>query len=346
MPYNPQGSGGGISKLSELAIDTDKDWLGYGITNIEGVAAGMVAGSVIQKGLAGILVNLPPGVVAHVLTSQGPGALVKWLPGGTYYNRYFPVEFFNTPAAALVTPDGSVNIEALMETLATLYNNSPTEAPELALLPAVALVTPDGSANVDAAMAITATERNLYHPMASGWDCYRYWTGAVWNLVLASTSLKVGYDSASELKCGGGHRFLINDIPNAATIDSAYIWVKAKTLQEAATVKSQIEVEDVDDAAIFTNEADYIARARVAGGGIAWDAIPQWHPGQWYKSPAITVDIQAVVNRALWLPGQHMVVFWHDELDLTTHSVDTFRDSGSFDSGVFDGIRLEINWHV
>ncbi len=80
----------GITKLSQLQIDTDKDWGGKGITNIRHIAAGAGIGHVAQhNGL--ILETLPPGLANYVLTSAGPGNRVVWMPGGMYLNRYFPV---------------------------------------------------------------------------------------------------------------------------------------------------------------------------------------------------------------------------------------------------------------
>jgi len=80
----------GITKLSQLQIDGDKDWNGKGIINIKHIAAGMTKGHIVQHN-GQILESLPPEVAANVLTSAGPGQKVVWAPGGTYLNRYFPV---------------------------------------------------------------------------------------------------------------------------------------------------------------------------------------------------------------------------------------------------------------
>ena len=82
--------GGGVSKLSQLTIDADKDWQAKGISNLKELAAGMVQGDLLVKGAGGVLVRLPPGVANLVLTSAGPGVIPAWQPGGTFYNRYFP----------------------------------------------------------------------------------------------------------------------------------------------------------------------------------------------------------------------------------------------------------------
>lgn len=80
----------GITKLSQIQIDCDKDWGGKGITNIRQIAEGMAKGHILQHN-GQILEALTPGPSNNVLTSAGPGQKVVWAPGGTYLNRYFPV---------------------------------------------------------------------------------------------------------------------------------------------------------------------------------------------------------------------------------------------------------------
>ncbi|AQU05305.1 hypothetical protein B1778_00770 [Dehalococcoides mccartyi] len=82
--------GSSITKLSQLQIDTDKNWNGKGISNVKQIAGGMTTGHIVQhNGL--ILETLPPGPESYVLTSAGPGQRIVWAPGGTYLYRYFPV---------------------------------------------------------------------------------------------------------------------------------------------------------------------------------------------------------------------------------------------------------------
>jgi hypothetical protein len=69
------GIGAGISRLSELEIDADKDWVGYGITNIVYLAAGAAKG---DMPIEDIMTNLTPGTIGKPLTSQGPGVLPTW----------------------------------------------------------------------------------------------------------------------------------------------------------------------------------------------------------------------------------------------------------------------------
>ena len=73
MSYYLQG--GGITKLSELNIDGDKDWLVFGISNLKELAAGMTVGDMVVRGGAGILARLSPGTIGYMLTSNGAGAV-------------------------------------------------------------------------------------------------------------------------------------------------------------------------------------------------------------------------------------------------------------------------------
>jgi len=69
--------GGGITKLSEIIIDADKDWQAMGISNIKEVAAAMPTGNMISHSGA-VVVALSPGPVGTHLTTQGIGADPTW----------------------------------------------------------------------------------------------------------------------------------------------------------------------------------------------------------------------------------------------------------------------------
>lgn len=345
MSYPPQGAGG-IAKLSQLIIDGDKDWAGKGVTNIKQLAAGMVGGSIIVKGLGGILENLPPGILSRVLTSNGLGALPSWQPGGTYFNRFFPAELFGIPSAALKTPEQSRLITALLQSPALYMNDAAQKTPTVAGIPTAGLVVPTGSAAITAAMgATTITSSQRYTIMASGDDCFRYYTGGAWVFSIVATTGKVGYQDATHFKQGVAFRFLLADVPNAATIDSAVVRVYAPVTRTDATVNSRVEVQDSDDAAIFSTDADYAARPRVAGGGVHFDGIPQWAAGTWYDLPDVKVDVQHVINHAGWAAGNHIVIFWTDELDESTHSANAMREITEWDSDKFKAARLTLTWH-
>ncbi len=63
--------------LSELDIDADKDWQGFGIINLKELAAGMRKGDIIAHDGAK-MVKLSPGNIGDELTSDGPGLSIAW----------------------------------------------------------------------------------------------------------------------------------------------------------------------------------------------------------------------------------------------------------------------------
>jgi len=74
----------GITRLSELDIDADKDWEGYGVFNLKELVPGMGQGDMLQRGDSGVLEKFSPGSIGFELTSNGPGHEVEWKapPGG------------------------------------------------------------------------------------------------------------------------------------------------------------------------------------------------------------------------------------------------------------------------
>ena len=67
----------GISRLSELAIDADKDWGGHAVTGLSHLAEGMARGSLLVHD-GERLVALPGGSIGHELTACDETALPAW----------------------------------------------------------------------------------------------------------------------------------------------------------------------------------------------------------------------------------------------------------------------------
>ena len=68
---------GGITRLSELEIDADKNWQSYGINNVAHLASGMTRGSLLVHN-GTVLVAVPAGTIGDELTSNGPGHMPDW----------------------------------------------------------------------------------------------------------------------------------------------------------------------------------------------------------------------------------------------------------------------------
>jgi hypothetical protein len=117
----------GITKLSQLQIDADKDWGGKGITNIRQIADGMALGHIIQHN-GSILETLVPGTANYVLTSAGAGHRVAWAPGGIYYHRFYPATLSSSVAIGLAAIAQSITKNtSLTLPYKFTYNDDPAD---------------------------------------------------------------------------------------------------------------------------------------------------------------------------------------------------------------------------
>jgi len=158
----------GITKISELEIDADKDWQGKGISNIKEIAEAMAIGHIAQFG-GTRLIKWPPGVAHMVLTSQGAGKLVIWAPGGTYLNRYFPVSLDLEDAEAIVGVGQSHNENApIASSHVQAYGDAPADYIRR-LTPAIALVDAETVlVGPDQTIAKTSTPRSALSILCDG----------------------------------------------------------------------------------------------------------------------------------------------------------------------------------
>lgn len=116
----------GVSKLSQIEIDADKDWRGKGITNLQQIAAAMSQGDVAFRG-AGVVEKLTAdgGKGYNFLRSRGPNlspvwqdieSLIQYVTGGA--NRAFAADLAiplpDLIAANLVTNGGGVTSAPLL----------------------------------------------------------------------------------------------------------------------------------------------------------------------------------------------------------------------------------------
>ena len=121
-------TGGGPANWSAITIDVDKDMGGKGLSNLKQVAAAMVGGDLIAKGLGGILVRIPAGIANTVLTSQGAGMLPTWAPGGLYLNRYYPSNLTSTIWVNVVAASQFISKNVALGTaLKYAYADDPTD---------------------------------------------------------------------------------------------------------------------------------------------------------------------------------------------------------------------------
>jgi hypothetical protein len=189
---------------------------------------------------------------------------------------------------------------------------------------------------------------------ASADDCYCYWNGSAWVFDYTYTLISSGYSSATIYKRGGGFRFDNVTVPKGRTIAAAYLRFTSGTSHSETTVNSKITGDKESDAAAFTTLADYQARRGTVVGGannnyitskqVNWNNIAAWTLDTPYNSPDISEIIQEIVNQAGWASGNHLVLFWDDHDDLSTHAANTIRNADTYDNSTSKCAILHIEY--
>lgn len=91
----------GITRISELDIDADKDMTLHGLFNLKEVVALMLRGDIAVKDTSQLVV-VPAGAADYVLTSTGQGKIPVWAPAGGGLKYYFPAIIGLTDAEAVI----------------------------------------------------------------------------------------------------------------------------------------------------------------------------------------------------------------------------------------------------
>jgi len=149
---------GGITRLSELEIDADKDWQSRGISNIKELAPAMAKGDLIARGDS-VLIRLHPGSLGYVLTSAGPLHIPSWQPAGGELKYYYPVPIELGHAVAILGVDRIINRSAPVGTdHKQTYEDAPADnirrlTPAVALADTEDIVAVDESHNENAPVA-------------------------------------------------------------------------------------------------------------------------------------------------------------------------------------------------
>ena len=198
--------------------------------------------------------------------------------------------------------------------------------------------------------SLAQEESLVIDPASSTWqvshnddDCVYKKLSDFWSMT--KTYFIVGNsDAAPNLsKWGSTARFLNVTIPKNATINSAYLKIKASSDKAADNVKSYIKAEDADNPARFTTKANFLARSWITTK-VAWDNIPHWSNGTWYTSPDIKSVIQVLVNKDGWQSGNAAVILWEDWDGRSTSGGTVNRSGYSHDGSATDAPKLEVTW--
>ena len=106
-------------------------------------------------------------------------------------------------------------------------------------------------------------------------------------------------------------RFLNVTIPQGATIDSAYLHVRAGAPTVAGYYYTKIIGHDADNSGAWSTSTDAAGRDRTTAT-VDWDEN-YWTDGEDYVSPDIKSIIQEIVDRGGWSSGNALSLFWADD---------------------------------
>ena len=130
----------------------------------------------------------------------------------------------------------------------------------------------------------------------------------------------------AEYSCGVLARFVSVSIPRHATIDSAFITLKASGSQSGAICNTIVCAEDTGNASTFSTYSDFVARF-VTDEVVYWDNLPAMAIFNWYRTPDLSPVIQEVINRGDWNTGNALALFIQDN----SSSVGAYRRFWQYD---------------
>lgn len=139
------------ARIGDVQINADKDWQQKLISNIAGLALDQSKGDLIARSDL-VLVRIPPGSAGLVLTSAGLGNIPTWAPSGGALARYIPAPIGSSVTASVVPVNRMAD---KTPTIATSRQDqlAPTFSPSIGAAHAGVVVTPDQTADKTPAVA-------------------------------------------------------------------------------------------------------------------------------------------------------------------------------------------------
>lgn len=168
-------------------------------------------------------------------------------------------------------------------------------------------------------------------------DYHDHRTGGAW--VNNAVVNRAGNVSTAYPNVGSSMRYPNVTIPNAATINVAYIIFTAYSSLSVTTCNTELCCEDADNATQNSSYADYHDRLRTAV--VNYD-VPAWTAEATYNTPSIVAPVQTVINRAGWVSGNALKVFWEDEDG--DSPIGAYRNAYSYDSSAAKSPLLHIEY--
>lgn len=144
-------------------------------------------------------------------------------------------------------------------------------------------------------------------------------------------------DAAGTLR-EGWYRFTNVTIPQGATIDLANITLVPRATGGGVGTKTNLYMEDVDDAQAPVSRADVAGKTRTTAFA-AWDD-ESLTANVAIDSPSITTVIKEIVDRGSWVSGNAMQIL-HDD---NTSDAGKHYDFKSFENIPASACKLHVEW--
>jgi len=264
----------------------------------------------LERALVAGGVSLPGGV-------DLPGGWVVFpdvvFPGGWEVGDALPEGVFSRPRFSPVVPEVGGSLPLFVE----IFSGGPIR-------------------NVSG--SVSGVHRRTFRPEANGDDCV-YMAAEVPEFSTTASYGRFGrYDF--DYSCRSGIRFRDVVVPQGASIISAKVRFRAVGSLSGVTCNVRIKGEDVDDAAIFSDMSNYTLRARTTAY-VDWNSIGAWVGGNDYESPELKTVVQEIIDRAGWVSGNDLVLFFEDNSSTVGNA---YRDFVSRDASSTLCAALIIEW--
>lgn len=123
---------------------------------------------------------------------------------------------------------------------------------------------------------------------------------------------RFGYDSTGPYADDAWFRFQDIRLGDNITIESAYLYLKASTLNYGSP-ELIIDGDDTDSSIAPTSHADYDGKSRTTAQ-VTWDFATTWVNGTFYSTPDIKSIIQEIIDRPSWASENDLTIFIRDDL--------------------------------
>jgi PKD repeat protein len=123
-----------------------------------------------------------------------------------------------------------------------------------------------------------------------------------------------------------GLRFQGVNIPQGATITSAYVSIQCDEQDTRTLNHIKYAAEDIDNSPAFTTAAWNLSSRTKTSNIVTWTNPPSWYVGTIYNFPDMSAVVQEVVDRPGWASGNSMTfIFYKTDSDADERCAESYE---------------------